>query len=83
MSTTTKVLIAIAALAVIGAGIYYFTRTAHAPSEGSALPSGGDTSDAALEKDMQSFDAEIDAFASDNASIDSGLNDKQVEQSSL
>jgi hypothetical protein len=84
MSTTAKVLIGIVVLVLIGAGIYYYTKTpAAAPANTAELPSGSDTSDAALDKDMQSMDAQMSAFSQDNASIDSGLNDQQVQQSSL
>lgn len=47
------------------------------------LPTGADASDATLEKDLVTVDAQMNAFASDNASVDSGVNDQSIEQSSL
>lgn len=85
MSTTWKVSSAVVIVALIALGIYLVTaHKAAAPAADTAtLPSGTASDDAALDKDMQSMDAQIQAFASDDASIDSGLNDQQVEQSSL
>ena len=55
------------------------TKTQSVPSP-FALPSGTNTSDDALSQDLSSTDADIAAMAGDNASIDAGLNDKQVAQ---
>ena len=46
----------------------------------SSLPSGSDTSDAALAQDASSINAQMQSFNSDNAAIDSGMNDKPVSQ---
>lgn len=85
MSTTWKVVIGIIVIAAVAAGIYLATghKVAAPTNESAALPSGSATDDASLDKDMQSMDAQINAFASDDTSIDSGLNDQEVQQSSL
>ena len=41
------------------------------------------SSDAALTNDLSAIDAQMSAFASDNASVDGSLSDKPVQQSSL
>lgn len=84
MSTTWKVVIGVVIVVLIGTAAYFWsTEKASAPQDTAALPTGNSTTDDSLDKDMQSMDAQINAFTSDNAAIDSGLNDQQVEQDSL
>ncbi len=47
------------------------------------LPTGSSTADAALTADMSAIDAQINGFGSDNAGVNSGLTDQQVQQTSL
>ena len=47
------------------------------------LPSGADTSDTSLDQDLGAIGTQISAFGSDNASVNAGLSDQQIEQSSL
>lgn len=47
----------------------------------SDLPtSGGDNSDAALVQDSAAVDAQIKSLGSDSSNIDSGMNDKPINQ---
>ncbi|MDO8408178.1 MAG: hypothetical protein Q7S95_03005 [bacterium] len=54
-----------------------------APSTTTMLPSGTNVTDTALDQDLSAIDGQIDAFASDNTSVNAGLSDQQVAQSSL
>lgn len=54
------------------------------PSAGSgASASASGSSDPAVNSDLNSIDSQMSGFNSDDASVDSGLNDQQVQQSSL
>ena len=92
------ILIIIVALVVIGGAYYWYqggtmpwgnepteygadSESAAAPSD--TLPTGTDASDAALGQDAAAIEAQLDAFGSDNASVDAGLGDVAGEQSSL
>jgi hypothetical protein len=91
-----KAAVSIAVIAIVLAGGYYVyisnkvstpapqtatnTATPQDTNTGPTLPSGSDTSDAALQKDVASVDADMSAMAGDSASIDSGMNDKAVPQ---
>ncbi len=96
MSGGKIVLWVVIAAVILGGLYYWFTmrgNPASAPAatnttatttpqvaQGPTLPSGSDTSDAAIQQDLSSTDGDTNAFASDNASIDSGMNDKEVPQ---
>ena len=87
----------VAGLIIIAGGAWYWVSKSGAyPESGSGtvqqsepspatatLPSGTQTSDAALEADLNAMDSQIGAFSSDNANINAGLSDQQVQQSSL
>lgn len=89
------VLWVLVAVVVIG-GIYYWYQngrqplpTEEAPVQTATttesmgiptLPSGTDTSDAALEQDLASIGAEVTAMDADATSIDQSLNDKPISQ---
>jgi hypothetical protein len=55
-------------------------QTAAQPAPVSDLPTQGDTSDAALVQDSAAVDAQIKSLSSDQANLDSSLNDKPVSQ---
>ena|SRR3989344_152463 len=89
--------IIVVALIVIGGAYYWYQGgvlpwkaepteygggvSATVPSD--TLPTGADASNNALDQDAAAIEAQLDAFASDNAGIDAGLNDVAGEQSSL
>ena len=92
------ILIVIVALVVIGGAYYWYQGGAmpwgNEPTEYGAdseraaatsdtLPTGSDASDNALDQDAAAIEAQLDAFDSDNASVDAGLGDVAGEQSSL
>lgn len=90
MSSGMKWTVGIVVALAIAAGAYYCTVTkgswmaddsAVAPT--TTLPSGSDTSDDSLDQDSAALDAQLSAFSSDNASMDQGIGDESVEQSSL
>ncbi|KND51426.1 MAG: hypothetical protein ABA06_03920 [Parcubacteria bacterium C7867-001] len=86
MSTTGKIIVAIIIIALIGLGIYYWTTNgAKAPSDSSQATQTSETSpkdatDDALLKDSAAIDLQINGFASDNAAVESGLNDQPISQ---
>ena len=97
-SGLNTILIIIVALVVIGGAYYWYqggampwgsepteygtdSESATAPSD--TLPTGSDASDNALDQDAAAISAQLDAFSSDNASVDAGLNDEQIEQAEL
>jgi len=79
------------ALLVLG-GIYYWyskgatqtpstttadqTTSANSTTGVVTLPSGSDTSDAALTQDFTAVDSQSSGMAADSAAIDAGMNDK-------
>ena len=83
------------AVVVIG-GVYYWYQNRHQPlateqvpvqtatttdSAGKpALPSGSDTSDAALGQDLAGISADMNVMDADTTSIDQSLNDKPISQ---
>lgn len=81
------------AVVVIG-GVYYWyqnrevvpittvpeTATTTDSTAGPTLPSGSDTSDAALQQDLASIGAEMTVMDADATSIDQSLNDKPISQ---
>ncbi|HEX8947145.1 MAG TPA: hypothetical protein VF829_02950 [Candidatus Paceibacterota bacterium] len=58
-------------------------ETVGTSSEAAVLPTGNDTSDAALGQDLSAIDSQISGLNADNASVNQSLNDQQVTQSSL
>lgn len=91
MTTTAKVVLGIIIVILIALGAYYFSQqgpsgTMNGSPATETQTQGGaqsatnpsDASDAALIKDSAAIDAQINGFASDNATVDSGLNDKPV-----
>lgn len=62
------------------------TNAPSSPASGSGLGAGTaptsaqNTSDAGLEQDMASIDAQLNTLGSDSAAIDQSMNDKPVEQ---
>jgi hypothetical protein len=48
-----------------------------------SLPSGASTADVSLDQDLGAIDTQLNAFASDNTSVDQSLNDTPVSQSSI
>lgn len=92
MTTTAKVVLGIIIVILIALGAYYFSQqgpsgtmngspaTQNAVQGGNAqtATNSSDASDAALVKDSAAIDAQINGFASDNSTVDSGLNDKPV-----
>jgi hypothetical protein len=88
MSGTTKAIIAVVVIALVAAGAYYWymngtPRNALTEESTNELPSGTDASDDGLEEDFAAIEAGMDAFVSDTAYIDAGLNDQPVEQESI
>ncbi|CAN5750871.1 hypothetical protein BH11PAT2_BH11PAT2_01630 [soil metagenome] len=79
MTTTTKSVLGIVAVAVLVLGGVYAYR-AHdmaavsANADGTGLPtSATDTSDSAIEQDSAAIDAQLQATNQDNAAVDEGI----------
>ncbi|MBU6323693.1 hypothetical protein KGQ55_03330 [Patescibacteria group bacterium] len=96
MSTNLKVLIAAIVIIVVGGGLWWQfgrgsgggsasenSQPASAAPVSDTLPTGSSTSDASLQTDLNAIDTQINSFGSDNASVQSGLTDQPVQQSSL
>ncbi len=79
MTTPTKTVLGIVAIAVIALGglfAYHVhnTNDTTATNSQTGLPtSATDTSDSAIEQDAQAIDAQLQATNSDNAKVDEGL----------
>lgn len=75
MSQTMKLVLGIViAVMVLASGYLYWQHrmlqsSTETPSEVTTLPSGTDTSDAALDKDLGSIDTQIKGVNSDNADV--------------
>lgn len=75
MSQTAKIVLGIAIVAVILLAAFYYWHTAKAPApantaanpEVSTLPSGTNTSDAALQQDLSAIDAQLQSVQQDNS----------------
>ena len=95
MQSALKITLWILVVIVVAGGIYYWYQNARsnapaaptpvATSTGngapaSVLPSGSDTSDAALNQDLSGMDTQLSAMSADTASIDSGMNDQPIPQ---
>lgn len=65
------------------AGTASSTAESSTTPSASSLPSGSDSSDAALDMDLKALDAQIDAFASDDAAASDSLSDTPLPQESL
>ncbi|MEK7602030.1 MAG: hypothetical protein AAB472_00895 [Patescibacteria group bacterium] len=81
MSKNTKIVLGILAAVVILGGCYAYwqyresTRSGAEQTEVTTLPSGTDQSDTALESDLGSIDAQINAVGSDNADAKASIQD--------
>ncbi len=79
MTTTTKSVLGIVAVAVIALGGVYAYRVHHmseamAPDNGTGLPtSATDTSDSAIEQDAAAIDSQLQATSNDNATVEEGI----------
>lgn len=84
MNQNTNTIIAVIVVILVAGGLYYWyaVRSVATPMSGNgteqsdttALPSGSDTSDAALTQDMTSINGNIQASNSDSAAVDQGVN---------
>lgn len=87
MSQTSKIVLGIAVVVIVLIGAYFiWHRTASAPEttgqaqgtgspeETTTLPSGSNTSDAAIDQDLTSIDTQIQAVDTDNASAADSIN---------
>lgn len=99
MTRTAKIVILVLVVLALGAGTYYWVSTRGAevedtqagtvlgadenPASTTTLPTGESTSDASLDTDLSSIDAQLSAFSSDSAAVGTSLNDQSVEQSSM
>jgi uncharacterized protein HemX len=89
MSQTTKTVLGIAIVAVVLAGAYYYwhqhsaTTSASTSSASAAdvttLPSGSSTTNASIEQDLSSIDAQIQAANTDNAAAGASVNAAQAQ----
>ena len=77
MTTTSKTVLGIGIVAVLLLiGIYAFRMNSSSTdqvSSDSMLPSGSNTSDAALDQDTASIDADLTAVADDSATVNEGI----------
>lgn len=79
MSQTMKLVLGIViAVMVLASGYLYWQHkmmqtSAGTPSEVTTLPSGNDTSDEALDKDLGSIDTQIQGVSSDNADVSASV----------
>lgn len=99
MTSTAKITILVLIVLALGAGVYYWTSSQNTQTESipegtvleadanlgatTTLPTGGSTSDASLDTDLSSIDAQLNAFSSDSAAVGTSLNDQAVTQSSI
>jgi hypothetical protein len=84
MNSTTKIVIAIIAVVLIGGGLYWYAMqngqlpgypSAGTPvNDSTALPSGSNTSDASLNQDMSAINANIQASNADSAQVNDSVN---------
>ena len=85
MSQTTKLVLGIAiAFMVIGSGYAYFKNSEEKmeptnAEEMTTLPSGTDTSDAALDADMNAIDTQIKGVGTDNADVSTSVTAAQAK----
>ncbi len=90
MSTGAKLAVLVVVLLAVMAGLNSYkaqapvttpdtTQSNALPADASSL-AGADTSDAALDRDLASFDASVKATADASAAADQGLSDKPVAQ---
>lgn len=78
MSKQQKQILGIAVLVVILALGFAYWKNAQAPAptnpeEVTSLPSGDNTSDAALDSDIGSIDAQLEGVQSDNANVSASV----------
>ncbi len=78
MTSTTKVVLGIIVIIVLGIAVLFWTRNPGTPEttatdDSTALPSGSDTSDAALEQDQAAIGASLDQANSDSAQADQSV----------
>ncbi len=86
MPKSTKIVLTVVIIIVV-AGILWYVgvgkKAANAPGPNATSglsTSDSDTSDAALQKDLTTVDAQMNGLSKDSASVDSSLNDKPVPQ---
>lgn len=89
MSSGLKMIVVVLAIAAVGYGVWY-TRPykgeeVHNSVEESAVTEidAKDTSDDTLDEDMTKIEAQLKASSQDSATIEQGMNDKQVEQENI
>jgi len=80
MTSTAKTILAVVVVAVLAAGFYFWytgmnplAPTTGSESDSTALPSGSDTSDAALQQDLTSINANVQATNADSQAVDSSM----------
>ncbi len=98
MSTTAKVALIIVIIAVVAGGAYWWLAGQNNASAPSAPPSGSISSNTAanaqptltsgnsnadLNQDLATINAQMNGFATDSASMSQSLNDQPVSQSQL
>ncbi len=95
MSKTFKMVLVIAVVLIVAAGLYYWFMNPggseilppsdmnSATQSSATLPSGNDTSNVSLTQDMKAIDAQMNSFVSDDASVDASVSDQSGEQSAL
>jgi hypothetical protein len=89
----SRIIIWLVVIIVIALGVWYFwsgsnnapvSQTSTAPSSATTgtqtTPASGGTSNAALNQQSASIDAQLQGASSDSASVDQSLNDKPVTQ---
>ncbi len=96
MSQTNKVIVGVAVLAVVAGGAYYWfalhgktdsmanqekgSYMNQGPATVTTLPSGSDTSDAALQQDSAAIDAQMKGLDSDSANVDQSVSQQSSVQ---
>ncbi len=92
MSSTTKIIIALVVVIILGLGIWGYMDKKAPVVPGTPNNSGGEpinavvgvtaqnSTDASLDSDMANIDASMKALENDSASADQSLNDKPVSQ---
>jgi hypothetical protein len=81
MTSTAKTILAVVVVAILATGFYVwytgtnpFATTNGSESDSTALPSGSDNSDAALQQDLTTINANVQATNADSQAVDSSMN---------